>query len=226
MTRLSVQYRPRTTRSLAIVTATRESSSALSLAVAIERLRMAPDRFHEPVLDDRDRRAVLQPAAGRGRRRHAWAAPATPRRSSLAAAQLRILGIDRDPAATRGRRASASTPSQLACSSSRRRSPRSSTVLAREASFVAGEPVVGSLDGPGRVVAPARRGRVEDSRFAPTRRSTCAWIPPRGRRRRDYCRTSTSTNSPGSFEATVKGDLRGPSPSRSSIVGPDHERTE
>ena len=50
MTRLSEQYRPRTTRSLAIVTATRDSSSALSPAVTIERLRMALDRFHEPVL--------------------------------------------------------------------------------------------------------------------------------------------------------------------------------
>ena len=44
------QYRPRTTRSLAIVTAWRDTSSALSPVVTIERLRMAQDSYHEPVL--------------------------------------------------------------------------------------------------------------------------------------------------------------------------------
>jgi len=44
------QYRPRTTRSLTIVTATRDSSSALSPVVPIDRLRMARDSFHDPVL--------------------------------------------------------------------------------------------------------------------------------------------------------------------------------
>ena len=44
------QYRPRTTRSLAIVSTCGDTSSALSHVVAIERLRMAQDHFHVPVL--------------------------------------------------------------------------------------------------------------------------------------------------------------------------------
>ncbi|MHB2028100.1 MAG: 16S rRNA (cytosine(1402)-N(4))-methyltransferase, partial [Acidimicrobiales bacterium] len=45
-----MRYRPRATRSLAIETAIRETSSAISFAVSIERLRMVQERFHEPVL--------------------------------------------------------------------------------------------------------------------------------------------------------------------------------
>ena len=50
MTGATQQYRPRTTRSLTIVTATRDSSSALSPVVPIDRLRMARDSYHDPVL--------------------------------------------------------------------------------------------------------------------------------------------------------------------------------
>ena len=91
-----LQYRPRTTRSLAIVTATRETSSALSLAVAIERLRMAPDTYHEPVLATEivelfaslPTGVVVDATLGGGG--HAAAL-------LKASPELRLLGIDRDP---------------------------------------------------------------------------------------------------------------------------------
>ena len=98
MTTLSEQYRPRTTRSLAIVTARRDSSSALSPVVAIERLRMAPDSFHDPVLASEIVELFSSLPAGvvvdatLGGAGHAEAI-------LTAAAQLRVLGIDRDPAA-------------------------------------------------------------------------------------------------------------------------------
>src|ERR1035438_5291786 len=44
-------YRPRTMRSLAIVKTGRESSSACSPVLTIERLQMAQDIFHVPVLE-------------------------------------------------------------------------------------------------------------------------------------------------------------------------------
>jgi 16S rRNA (cytosine1402-N4)-methyltransferase len=143
VTRLSVQYRPRTTRSLAIVTATRESSSALSPAVAIERLRMAPDRFHEPVLATEivELFATLPKGvvidATLGGAGHAEAV-------LIAAPQLRVLGIDRDPAAISEAR------TRLSPFASRVRIAKATfaeldEVLARESSFVDGDPVVGVL---------------------------------------------------------------------------------
>ncbi|MHB8379602.1 MAG: 16S rRNA (cytosine(1402)-N(4))-methyltransferase RsmH [Acidimicrobiales bacterium] len=91
-----LQYRPRTTRSLAIAAAKRDTSSALSLVVAIERLRMAPDSFHEPVLASEivelftglPAGVVVDATLGGGG--HAQAILG-------AASQLRLLGIDRDP---------------------------------------------------------------------------------------------------------------------------------
>jgi 16S rRNA (cytosine1402-N4)-methyltransferase len=143
VTRLSVQYRPRTTRSLAIVTATRESSSALSLAVAIERLRMAPDRFHEPVLATEivELFATLPKGvvidATLGGAGHAEAI-------LTAVPQLRVLGIDRDPAAISEAR------TRLSSFVPRVRIAKATfaqlvDVLARESSFVDGDPVVGVL---------------------------------------------------------------------------------
>ena len=91
-----MQYRPRTTRSLAIATAKRESSSALSLVVAIERLRMAPDSYHEPVLASEIVELFASLPAGvvvdatLGGGGHADAL-------LNAAPQLRVLGVDRDP---------------------------------------------------------------------------------------------------------------------------------
>jgi len=92
------QYRPRTTRSLAIVTARRDTSSALSPVVTIERLRMAQDRFHEPVLakeivelfSSLPAGVIVDATLGGGG--HAEAILES-------AAQLRVLGIDRDPEA-------------------------------------------------------------------------------------------------------------------------------
>jgi 16S rRNA (cytosine1402-N4)-methyltransferase len=97
------QYRPRTTRSLTIETATRDSSSALSLVVPIDRLRMARDSYHEPVLANEIVEMFASLPAGvavdatLGGGGHAEAL-------LRAAPQLRVLGIDRDPDA----RASAS----------------------------------------------------------------------------------------------------------------------
>jgi 16S rRNA (cytosine1402-N4)-methyltransferase len=91
-----LQYRPRTTRSLAIATAKRESSSALSLVVAIERLRMAPDSYHEPVLASEivelfaslPAGVVIDATLGGGGHADALL---------NAAPLLRVLGVDRDP---------------------------------------------------------------------------------------------------------------------------------
>jgi len=96
VTGAQLQYRPRTTRSLAIATAKRESSSALSLVVAIERLRMAPDSYHEPVLASEivelfaslPAGVVIDATLGGGGHADALL---------NAAPQLRVLGVDRDP---------------------------------------------------------------------------------------------------------------------------------
>ena len=96
MATLSQQYRPRTTRSLAIATGKRETSSALSSPVAIERLRMAPDRFHEPVLKTEIVDLFSSLPAGvvvdatLGGAGHALAILES-------VPQVRVLGIDRDP---------------------------------------------------------------------------------------------------------------------------------
>jgi len=143
VTRLSVQYRPRTTRSLAIVTATRESSSALSLVVTVERLRMAPDRFHEPVLATEI--VDLFSSLPEGVVVDATLGGAGHTESLLAAApQLRVLGIDRDPAAITEARI------RLASFASRALVVKATfaeidDVLAQETSFVDGAPVVGVL---------------------------------------------------------------------------------
>ena len=92
------QYRPRTTRSLAIATARRDSSSALSPVVAIERLRMAHDTYHHPVLTSEIVELFTHLPAGvvvdatLGGGGHA--------RALLSEARhLRVLGVDRDPEA-------------------------------------------------------------------------------------------------------------------------------
>jgi 16S rRNA (cytosine1402-N4)-methyltransferase len=85
-------------RSLAIVTTRRDTSSALSSVVAIERLRMAQERFHEPVLATEIVELFASQPAGvvvdatLGGAGHAELI-------LRAAPHLRILGIDRDPAA-------------------------------------------------------------------------------------------------------------------------------
>jgi 16S rRNA (cytosine1402-N4)-methyltransferase len=143
VTSLSEQYRPRTTRSLAIVTAKRDSSSALSPVVAIERLRMAPDRFHDPVLASEIVELFSSLPAGvvvdatLGGAGHAEAILS-------GSPQLRVLGIDRDPAAIK------EASSRLARFASRAVVAKATfadidDVLTREASFIDGDPVVGVL---------------------------------------------------------------------------------
>jgi 16S rRNA (cytosine1402-N4)-methyltransferase len=90
------KYRPRTMRSLAIVKTDRVSSSACSSVLTIERLQMAQDIFHVPVLESdivelfasQPTGVVLDATVGGGG--HAFAI-------LKGAPQLRILGIDRDP---------------------------------------------------------------------------------------------------------------------------------
>lgn len=143
MTSLSEQYRPRTTRSLAIVTARRDSSSALSSVVTIERLRMAQDRFHDPVLASEIVELFASLPAGvvvdatLGGAGHAEAILA-------AAPQLRVLGIDRDPAAID------EANSRLAPFASRTLVVKATfaelaAILEREVSFINADPVVAVL---------------------------------------------------------------------------------
>ena len=90
------KFRPRTMRSLAIVKTGRESSSACSSVLTIERLQMAQDTYHVPVLEreiielmtSQPAGVVLDATLGGGG--HAVAL-------LTAATHLRILGIDRDP---------------------------------------------------------------------------------------------------------------------------------
>jgi 16S rRNA (cytosine1402-N4)-methyltransferase len=90
------KYRPRTMRSLAIVKTGRESSSACSPVLTIERLQMAQDNYHVPVLESEIVELFASLPAGvvvdatLGGAGHAHALLS-------AAPQLRILGIDRDP---------------------------------------------------------------------------------------------------------------------------------
>ncbi len=100
MTGVQQTNRPRTTRSLAIAAAERETSSALSLAVAIERLRMAPDTYHVPVLASEivelfsglGPGVIVDATVGGGGHAHALL---------TASSDRRILGVDRDRAARR-----------------------------------------------------------------------------------------------------------------------------
>src|ERR1700688_4893107 len=90
------KYRPRTMRSLAIVKTGRESSSACSPVLTIERLQMAQDIFHVPVLEGeivelfsrQPAGVVVDATVGGGGHASALLRHAP---------QLRILGIDRDP---------------------------------------------------------------------------------------------------------------------------------
>ena len=92
------QYRPRTMRSLAIDKTGRETSSAISSVLSIERLQMAQDSYHVPVLEREIVELFASLPAGvivdatLGGGGHASAILS-------AAGQLRLLGIDRDPEA-------------------------------------------------------------------------------------------------------------------------------
>ena len=92
------QYQPRTMRSLAIVKIVRESSSAISDHLTIERLQMAQDNYHQPVLEREivelfsSLKAGVFVDATLGGGGHSAAILAH-------APQLRVIGIDRDPEA-------------------------------------------------------------------------------------------------------------------------------
>ncbi len=137
------KYRPRTMRSLAIVKTGRESSSACSPVLTIERLQMAQDQFHVPVLEAEIVDLFTRQAAGvvidatLGGGGHAYALLS-------AAPQLRILGIDRDPDAR------AAAGERLATFEGRVRIldatfGQLSDALERNADFVGGDPIVGVL---------------------------------------------------------------------------------
>ncbi|MHB1208342.1 MAG: 16S rRNA (cytosine(1402)-N(4))-methyltransferase RsmH [Acidimicrobiales bacterium] len=90
------QYRPRTMRSLAVVKLGRESSSAISSHHTIERLQMAQDNYHQPVLEHEIVELFSSLPAGvivdatLGGGGHSVAILTN-------APHLRVLGIDRDP---------------------------------------------------------------------------------------------------------------------------------
>ena len=179
MTGAAERFRPRTTRSLAIATTRRDTSSALSPVVAIERLRMAQERFHEPVLATEIVELFASQPAGvvvdatLGGAGHAEAL-------LRAAPQLRILGIDRDPG---GAERSAHATWRLRRSGPRREGDlrRTRDVLGAPRGLRRWRRCRRHLDGPRRVVAPVGRDRPRASRFAPTPRSTCAWTRRRAK---------------------------------------------
>jgi 16S rRNA (cytosine1402-N4)-methyltransferase len=140
---VQLQYRPRTTRSLAIVKAGRATSSAHSFALTIERLRMAQQNYHVPVLEREIVELFTSQVAGvvvdatLGGGGHAA--------SILAASpHLRILGIDRDPSAR------TAAGERLADFGDRVRIVDATfgelaAVLVQNVDFIAGEPIVGVL---------------------------------------------------------------------------------
>ena len=137
------QYRPRTMRSLAIDKTGRETSSAISSVLSIERLQMAQDSYHVPVLEREIVELFASLPAGvivdatLGGGGHASAILS-------AAGQLRLLGIDRDPEA----RAAASQ--RLAAYANRVRVIDATfgqleDVVTGQADFIGDEAIVGVL---------------------------------------------------------------------------------
>jgi len=137
------QYRPRTMRSLAIADRERATFSARPPRSAIERLQMAQDNYHQPVLEReiveffaRQSAGVLLDATLGGGGHSEALLVASPTR--------RVLGIDRDPEA----RTAAST--RLAPYAPRVHIVAAtfatmSDVVASQSAFLAGEPVTGVL---------------------------------------------------------------------------------
>ena len=137
------QFRPRTTRSLAIATTCGETSSALSNVVAIERLRMAQDHYHLPVLvneivalfSDLPAGVVVDATVGGGG--HAAALLEN-------VPDLRVLGLDRDPearAAARGRLATFGERALVVSGTF----AQLGEVIGEHNAFLGNEPVVGVL---------------------------------------------------------------------------------
>jgi 16S rRNA (cytosine1402-N4)-methyltransferase len=137
------KYRPRTMRSLSIVKSGRETSSALSPVLTIERLQMAQDTYHTPVFEHevvgllaaQPAGVVIDATLGGGGHAHALL---------RGAPQLRVLGIDRDPdarAAARERLAQFEGRVAIVDATF----ADLSSVLDQHRDFLAGEPVVGVL---------------------------------------------------------------------------------
>lgn len=143
MTEATTGFRPRTMRSLAIVTTRRDTSSALSSVVAIERLQMAQERFHEPVLETEIVELFASQSAGvvidatLGGAGHAEAL-------LRAAPHLRVLGVDRDPAALSEARARLAPYGDRALTEKATFSELAE-VLRRHDDFVGDDEVVGVL---------------------------------------------------------------------------------
>jgi 16S rRNA (cytosine1402-N4)-methyltransferase len=168
-------------RSLAIVKTGRESSSACSPVLTIERLQMAQDLFHEPVLESEIVELFASQPAGvvvdatLGGGGHAYAL-------LTSSPQLRILGIDRDPDAR------AAATERLAQFEGRVRIVDATfgqlrDALVRNADFIGADPIVGVLMDLGvssHQLDDASRGfsfRVDaplDMRMDPTRGETAA----------------------------------------------------
>jgi 16S rRNA (cytosine1402-N4)-methyltransferase len=140
---MQLQYRPRTMRSLAIVKTGRESSSALSPVLTIERLQMAQDYFHQPVLV----REITELFAGQSAGVIIDATLGGGGHAAVllrAAPQVRILGIDRDPEAR------ATAEERLAEFPERflivdATFAELANVVASNANFIGDEPIVGIL---------------------------------------------------------------------------------
>lgn len=137
------KYRPRTMRSLAIVQMGRESSSAISSHLTIERLQMAQDNYHQPVLEHEIVELFSSLPAGvfvdatLGGGGHSAAILAH-------APQLRVLGIDRDPEAR------AAAADRLSGDAARVRIVDSTfgellDVVRSNDDFIHGDPIVGVL---------------------------------------------------------------------------------
>ena len=137
------KYRPRTMRSLAIVQMGRESSSAISDHLTIERLQMAQDNYHQPVLEHEivelfsslPAGVVVDATLGGGGHSAAILAQAP---------HLRILGIDRDPEAR------AAATQRLSGDATRVRIVDSTfadlvEVVRSNDDFIHGDPIVGIL---------------------------------------------------------------------------------
>jgi 16S rRNA (cytosine1402-N4)-methyltransferase len=137
------KYRPRTMRSLAIVKTGRGSSSACSPVLTIERLQMAQDSYHVPVLESEI--VELLASQGVGVVLDATLGGAGHAAALLAAApHLRLLGLDRDPDARNASR------TRLAPFEGRVRIVDATfgqlrDVVADNKDFIGDEPVVGVL---------------------------------------------------------------------------------
>ena len=140
---VQLKCRPRTMRSLAIVKTREDPSSAHSCVLAIERLQMAQDKYHVPVLENEivelftglETGVIVDATLGGGG--HAAALLAV-------ASQLRLVGIDRDPDArvAAADRLAPFTDRVLIVDAT---FSDLANVVANHSDFVRGDPVVGVL---------------------------------------------------------------------------------